>query len=186
VALLAAVAARRGIWSKAHRPSDPDTPAMRRRLDALERRARIAARHQVAAAHGVEHVVDAAGGVVCLRATDPASVYLATQARLADPSQEVVDRAPCMERELVRMLAMRRTVFVVSAREVATLHAAVSLDVGRTERPRNGHPRRHCASMTPLASCARPRRPRWGPGRARRGDRPGALARRPLSPAGGV
>ncbi len=81
--------------------------------------------------------VEAARGVVCLHATDPATVYLSTWARLREPSLEAVERELYEERRLVRMLAMRRTLFVVPTDEAPVLQAAASLDVARTERRRN-------------------------------------------------
>ncbi len=82
-------------------------------------------------------VIDAARGVVCFHATDPATVYLSAWARMTEPSIELVDRALYEDRELVRMLAMRRTMFVVEVDDAPLLHAAASLAVARTERRRN-------------------------------------------------
>jgi hypothetical protein len=108
-----------------------------RRIDTAERRARIAVRHHLALGHRVVTMVEAARGVVCLHATDPASVYLSTWARLVEPSFEQIERELYEERRLIRMLAMRRTLFVVPTDEAPVLHAAASLDVAHTERRRN-------------------------------------------------
>jgi hypothetical protein len=81
--------------------------------------------------------VKAARGVVCLHATDPASVYLSTWARTADPTIEAVDRALYEDRVLVRMLAMRRTMFVAPVEDAPILHAAASIAIARGERKRN-------------------------------------------------
>ena len=51
-------------------------------IDTAERRARIGVRHHLALEHRVDTMVEAARGVVCLHATDPATVYLSTWARL--------------------------------------------------------------------------------------------------------
>ena len=67
----------------------------------------------------------------------PATVYLSTWARVDDIHLEDVDRTLYEERRLVRMLAMRRTMFVVAVEEAPILHAAASLGVARTERRRN-------------------------------------------------
>jgi hypothetical protein len=80
---------------------------------------------------------EAVRGVLCLHATDPATVYLSAWARMTAPSIEVVDRALYEDRELVRMLAMRRTMFVVTVEDAPMLHAAASLAVARRERTRN-------------------------------------------------
>jgi hypothetical protein len=107
------------------------------RIGVDERRARLAVRHHVAPAERVGSVVEAARGVVCLHATDPASVYLSAWARMPEPTIEVVDRALYEDRLLVRMLAMRRTMFVVPREDAPILHAAASLGVARVERKRN-------------------------------------------------
>jgi len=106
------------------------------RIDVAERRARLAVRHHLAPAERVTSVVRAARGLVCLHATDPATVYLSAWARMTRPTVEAVDRALYHDRTLVRMLAMRRTMFVVPVEEAPILHAA-SLDIARTERKRN-------------------------------------------------
>jgi hypothetical protein len=81
----------------------------------------------------VEEVADA---VVAIHSTDPVSVVLGTWARLADRSALAaeVERALYEERTLLRLLSMRRTLFVVD-RDVAPLvHAACSLTVAARER----------------------------------------------------
>ena len=82
-------------------------------------------------------MLDAACGVVCLHATDPATVYLSAWARMRSPSIELVDRALYDDRQVLRMLAMRRTMFVVDADDAPILHAAASRGVARVERRRN-------------------------------------------------
>ncbi len=76
-------------------------------------------------------------GVVCLHATDPSTVYLSSWARLLVPSLDLVDQALYEDRELVRMLAMRRTMFIPTVDDAPILHAAASLGVARNERRRN-------------------------------------------------
>jgi Winged helix DNA-binding domain len=107
------------------------------RIGVEERRARLGVRHHVAPAARVANVVDAARGVVCLHATDPASVYLSAWARTTDPGLEAVERALYEDRVLVRMLAMRRTMFVVPVEDAPILHAAASIAIARGERKRN-------------------------------------------------
>ena len=108
-----------------------------KRFGIQERRARLAVRHHVAPAERAFTVIDAARGVVCLHATDPATVYLSAWARTAEPSIDAVDRALYEDREVIRMLAMRRTMFVVPVEDAPILHAAASLGVARNERRRN-------------------------------------------------
>jgi hypothetical protein len=107
------------------------------RISADERRARLALRHHLAPAARAPSVLDAARGLVCLHATDPATVYLSAWARTTRPTLEAVDRALYHDRSLLRMLAMRRTMFVVPADDVAIFHAAAATGVARVERRRS-------------------------------------------------
>jgi hypothetical protein len=102
-----------------------------------ERRARLAVRHHVAPPERVESVVKAARDLVCLHGTDPATVYLSTWARTTRPTIEALDQALYRDRLLVRMLVMRRTMFVVPSEEVPIFHAAAALAIARNERKRN-------------------------------------------------
>jgi hypothetical protein len=106
-----------------------------RRVSVAERRARLGRRHRLAPAARAADPVQVARSLVALHGTDPATVYLSVWARLAgDGDVGVVDRALYDERTLVRLLGMRRTVFVV-AREVAPLvQAACSHEVAARER----------------------------------------------------
>jgi DNA glycosylase AlkZ-like len=107
------------------------------RIGVDERRARVAVRHHVAPSERVGSVVEAARDVVCLHATDPATVYLSAWARVNGLTIETVDRALYELRLLVRMLAMRRTMFVVPVEDAPLLHAAAALGIARVERRRN-------------------------------------------------
>lgn len=78
-----------------------------------ERRARLGRRHALAPGHQAESVVDAARAVVALHGTDPATTVLSALARARDASHADVERALYDDRSLVRVLAMRRTVFAV-------------------------------------------------------------------------
>lgn len=102
-----------------------------------ERRARLAVRHHVTPGERVNRLTEAARGVVCLHGTDPSTIYLSAWARMTQPSVEAVDRALYEDRELLRMLAMRRTMFVVTVEDAPILHASSSLAVARRERRRN-------------------------------------------------
>ena len=107
------------------------------RIGVGERRARLAVRHHVAPGKRVTSAVEAARDVVCLHASDPATVYLSAWARMTDTTIEAVERALYEDRLLVRMLAMRRTMFVVPVEDAPILHAAASVAVARRERKRN-------------------------------------------------
>ncbi len=106
------------------------------RITVDERRARLAVRHHLVPSERAGSVADAARDLVCLHATDPATVYLSVRARTATPTIEAVDRALYHDRSLLRMLAMRRTMFVVPSAEAAIFHAAAATGVARTERRR--------------------------------------------------
>ena len=108
-----------------------------RRIGVDERRARLGVRHYLVPSARVESPVDAARGVVCLHATDPATVYLSAWARTSNPSVEAVEGALYDDRSLVRMLAMRRTMFVIPTEDVPVVHAAAALAIGAAERRRN-------------------------------------------------
>lgn len=101
-----------------------------------ERRARLAVRHHLAPAERAGSVVDVARDLVCLHATDPATVYLSAWARTTRPTIEAISRALYEDRLLLRMLAMRRTMFVVPAEDVPIFHAGAATGVARTERRR--------------------------------------------------
>ena len=53
-----------------------------RKIEPVERRARLARRHRLAAGHRAGDVVEAASSMVCLHGTDPATVYLSAWARV--------------------------------------------------------------------------------------------------------
>ncbi len=95
-----------------------------RAVGVAERRARMAIRHHLAPGERAGTVAAAVAGVVALHGTDPASVYLAARARTADVDKSAIEHALYEERSLVRMLGMRRTVFVVPADLVPVIQAA--------------------------------------------------------------
>jgi Winged helix DNA-binding domain len=94
-----------------------------RRIGVEERRARLGLRHHLAAAARAG-VVDAARDLVGLHATDPATVYLAARARMRDPEAAAVERALYDDRSLVRILGMRRTMFVEPVELMPVVQAA--------------------------------------------------------------
>jgi hypothetical protein len=114
----------------------PRAPA-RPRITDDQRRARLAVRHHLAPAARVTDPVAAARGVVCLHATDPATVFLSAWARLASPSVAAVERALYDDRALLRMLAMRRTLWVTPVEDAPVLQAAAAHAVAQRERRRN-------------------------------------------------
>lgn len=98
-----------------------------RPVSVAERRARLAARHHLApAARGTaspDGVAAAVADIIALHGTDPVSVYLAAWARTG-ASRADIEHALYAEGALVRMMGMRRTVFVVPAPLVPVIQAA--------------------------------------------------------------
>jgi hypothetical protein len=95
-----------------------------RRIGTQERRARLAVRHHLAPAARAAGVVQVAEDLVGLHGTDPASVFLAAAARLRQPEVGAIERAMYDERTLLRMLGMRRTMFVVPVELAPVVQAA--------------------------------------------------------------
>jgi hypothetical protein len=103
-------------------------------LDTVERRARLGVRHQLATrAKDVESV---AGDLVGLHSSDPATVHLAAWARVEDFTTDDLERALYENKSLVRMLGMRRTMFVVTPEVAAIMDAAVTKALVDGERKR--------------------------------------------------
>lgn len=107
-----------------------------RRIDAAERRRRLALRHRLAPGRRADDVVEATDGVVCLHATDPATVYLSAWARVEDMAVADMDRALYEDRSLVKVLAMRRTLFVVGRETLGAVQSGASDRVADSERRR--------------------------------------------------
>ena len=113
------------------------------RIDVAERRRRLAVRHGL----GPHRVSEAAGQpadpaqvarqLVALHSTDPATVYLSVMARMASLVTPAEIEASLYERrDLIRMLAMRRTVFVVPAESVPVVQASTTDRVAKDQRAR--------------------------------------------------
>ncbi|MFG2319929.1 winged helix DNA-binding domain-containing protein [Streptomyces tendae] len=105
-----------------------------RRIDAAERRARLGVRHRLAVAARAKNPVEVAGDLVVLHSTDPSSVYVATWARTNDGSVRDVEHALYEDRTLIRLLGMRRTVFVTTLDTAPVMQAACSQAVAARER----------------------------------------------------
>ncbi len=106
------------------------------RIGVGERRARLAVRHHLAPAARAADVVTVARDLVALHATDPSTVYLAAWARLRTPAVEDVSRAIYDDRALVRLLGMRRTMFVVPVESMPVVQAACTQAIAVVERRR--------------------------------------------------
>jgi hypothetical protein len=107
-----------------------------RPVSVAERRARLAVRHHLAPEERAGTVTAAAADIIGLHGTDPASVYLAAWARTTRADQAAIEHALYEERSLVRMLGMRRTVFVVPAVLAPVIQAACTDQIAERMRQR--------------------------------------------------
>ncbi|GAB3492519.1 winged helix DNA-binding domain-containing protein [Amycolatopsis cihanbeyliensis] len=107
---------------------------MTRRMDVQQRRARLGARHLLAGGGTAGRPEAVAEAMVALHATDPATVHLAVAARSAEPDIARTERALYEERTLLRMLGMRRTMFVVPTGVAPVVQAGCTADIARKQR----------------------------------------------------
>ena len=105
-------------------------------IDAEQRRVRLARRHRIAPGFRAADVEAATASMVCLHATDPATVYLSAWARTDAMTVADLDRALYADRTLVKHLAMRRTLFVFPREALAAVQAGASERVEKSERER--------------------------------------------------
>jgi hypothetical protein len=106
------------------------------RMDVEERRARLVWRHRLDAAAGAADPADVARSLVCLHATDAVTVFLSIHARSVGVTPADVERALYEERSLVRVLAMRRTLWVVPRELLPVVFAGATRAVAARERKR--------------------------------------------------
>ncbi len=97
-----------------------------------ERRARLGVRHLLAARGGSPGEV--AQALVALHATDPATVHLSAAARQVAPTVAAMEDALYTSRTLMRMLGMRRTMFVVPDAVAPLVQAGCTAAVAVRER----------------------------------------------------
>ena len=123
-----------------------------RRISVDERRARLGRRHRLARANRAGDALSAARSVVALRSTDPVTVFLSVLARTDGVRPADVERALYDERTLVRVLAMRRTLWVVPRELLPVVLAACTRAVAARERRRlEGFVRESGISPNPAA-----------------------------------
>jgi len=99
-----------------------------------ERRARLAVRHHLTASTKQHDVAVVARSLIGLHGTDPVSIFLAARARMHDATVDLVERALYDDRTVLRMLAMRRTLFVVPVDRASVVQVAASDAVAANER----------------------------------------------------
>lgn len=99
-----------------------------------ERRARLGLRHHLARTSRASSSVDAARTLVALHGTDPSSVFLAALARAHGNPIGDTETALYDERALIRILGMRRTVWVVPNESLPLILASSTRKIAPTER----------------------------------------------------
>lgn len=107
-----------------------------RTVDVAERRARLARRHRIRPGDRAGSAEEAAAAMVCLHATDPATLVLSAVARAEGVTAEDVQRALHADRTLVKHLAMRRTLFAFPRGLMPLVHVGPSARVAGAEQRR--------------------------------------------------
>jgi hypothetical protein len=105
-----------------------------RRFSVEERRSRLARRHFLSSP--ARDPVELARALVGLHATDPVTVYLSAWARGKDFSVAQLEHALYEERSLLRMIGMRRTLFVLPLDLAAIVRAACTEAIAEAQRRR--------------------------------------------------
>jgi hypothetical protein len=105
-----------------------------RRISLAERRARLGLRQRLATETRAVSPDEVARSVVALHGTDPASVFLSITARSEKPSIQDIERALYEQRAMVRMLGMRRTMFVVPVELAPVVQAACTNAIAVKQR----------------------------------------------------
>ena len=106
------------------------------RIDAEERRARLAERHLLLSRTRTDELPQIADDLVALHSSDPVTVFLSAMARMAHPSIEAVEQALYADRSLIRHHGMRRTLWVATPQVARLIHAAATRDLVANERRR--------------------------------------------------
>jgi Winged helix DNA-binding domain len=105
-----------------------------------ERRARLAIRHRLAIQHRLAGPattpVEVARSVLALHATDPATVFLSVRARAPTLTVADIERSLYVDHDLLRMLGMRRTMFVLPTADAPMVQSACTDAVAAQQRTR--------------------------------------------------
>ncbi|MGP9017040.1 winged helix DNA-binding domain-containing protein [Streptomyces sp. BR1] len=108
--------------------------AARQKITAEARRARLGPRHLLTPGTRAKTPEAVADALVALHATDPATVHLSVAARMRTASVAELERALYEDHSLVRMLCMRRTMFVLPTALAPVADAAAARAVAVRER----------------------------------------------------
>lgn len=103
-------------------------------IDLAQRRTRLQRRHRITSDHLAGTVVEAAEATVVVHATDPATVYLSLLARCPTASLDDVSAALYDERTLVKLIGMRRTMFVAPTGFAPVVQNAAGRAIGQRLR----------------------------------------------------
>jgi Winged helix DNA-binding domain len=106
------------------------------RLGVDERRARLVRRHRLSPGDRAASALETARSLVVLHSTSADTVFLSVQARTTGVSPADIEQELYDERSLVRLLAMRRTLFVVPRDVVPVVYAAATRGVAERQRRR--------------------------------------------------
>jgi hypothetical protein len=98
-------------------------------ISADQRRVRLLRRHHLARETAAASVADAVAGMAVLHATDPATVYLSALVRVPSATLADVSAALYDDRSVVKLIAMRRTMFVTPTDFVPVVHSAAGLAI---------------------------------------------------------
>src|ERR1700760_1689185 len=104
------------------------------RIGVPERRARLGLRPRLAPGSAAGSPTEVAESLVAVHSTDPSSVYLGIVNRMAGGSRSDVEQALYQDRTLIRLLGMRRTVFVTTLDIAPLVQAACGHAVAARER----------------------------------------------------
>lgn len=101
-----------------------------------ERRARLMLRHRLAPSARGNDITRIADGLLALHSSDPVSVHLSATSRMRTPSIAAVEAALYEDRALVRLHAMRRTLWVATPPVARLAHASSTPKIAAAERRR--------------------------------------------------
>lgn len=105
-----------------------------RSITTAQRRARLGVRHRLAYQQRSADVTEIVRSMVVLHATDPATVFLSLAARGDGIAPADIEHALYEQRSLLRMLAMRRTMFVAPIELVPVLQASCADALAEKQR----------------------------------------------------
>ena len=105
-----------------------------RTISVEQRRARLARRHFLDTGSSAHDAVGLASGLVGFHATDPATVFLSARARGVEGAE--LERALYEQRSVLRMIGMRRTLFVLPLDLAAVVQAACAESIQAASRRR--------------------------------------------------